>query len=71
MVAININDISINDIKELLDNISKDNKEVNAYPMYIGEGLWKIAPNCITGERGVGKFMRVMHDNIENKSIKG
>ena len=32
--------------------------EISAYPRYRGNGLYEIAPGCITGEKGVELFMK-------------
>lgn len=30
------------------------------YPKYLGNGLWKIADNCITGQKGYEEFLKKM-----------
>ena len=58
----------LNDIKEIsLKDLEDAIKEVGLpeYPKYIGNGLWKLSDNCITGDKGLEAFDKAVLEQIK------
>ena len=54
-------EISQKDLEELARQL-----EMPEYPKYIGNGLYKLSENCITGRMGLEKFWKLMKDDVNN-----
>ena len=56
--------ITLKNIKEALKNAG-----MPEYPKYIGNGLWKLADNIITGERGLRDFDREVLEHLKKHKV--
>ena len=53
--------LSLKDLEDVVKQIP-----MPKYPKYLGDGLWQIAENCITGQRGYDEFMKLCKEGITN-----
>ena len=50
-----VKELSLKDLENIAKQIS-----MPEYPRYLGNGLWQIAENCITGQKGYEEFIKTL-----------
>lgn len=50
-------ELSLKDLEDVARQI-----DMPEYPKYLGNGLWKLADNCITGQKGYEEFMKMQKE---------
>lgn len=55
-------EISLKDIEEAIKKV-----DLPKYPQYIGNGLWKLSDNTITGDRGLEAFDKAVLEQLKRE----